>query len=214
MSLSIGVAPYQQCREDDGSILDDEGWEMVAEDMAAINAALADEGLPAHVEPESVPNLDEVLRVAEAPVSYGDLHLLRVAYARVLAGQPLEPWPPVHAAHLDEAVDAVSSLFVHHLIDHSDAEGYYVPVDFPDVLISADGMPFGSSQQLLAELGRVAPALGMAVDATGRPTAEAFAAASVWLSDEDEAARARRAWAQLSEAAWVSVNLGVAVVFQ
>lgn len=82
MSLSIGVAPYQQCREDDGSILDDEGWEMVAEDMAAINAALADEGLPAHVEPESVPNLDEVLRVAEAPVSYGDLHLLRVAYAR------------------------------------------------------------------------------------------------------------------------------------
>jgi nucleotide-binding universal stress UspA family protein len=62
-----------------------------------------------------------------------------------------------------------------HLIDHSDADGYYVPVEFPDPLVAGDEM-VGSSQQLLAECEALAAALGIPDDLD--PEAEVLWAAS------------------------------------
>jgi hypothetical protein len=53
-----------------------------------------------------------------------------------------------------------------HLIYHSDCEGYYVPVDFAQV-IADDSLPggyLGSSVRLLAETRRIASALGLPED--------------------------------------------------
>jgi len=51
-----------------------------------------------------------------------------------------------------------------HLVQHSDAGGYYVPVDFPAVLEDAPGGLLGSSVRLLAEARRLAEALGLPED--------------------------------------------------
>ncbi|MER0242014.1 hypothetical protein AAHZ94_08250 [Streptomyces sp. HSW2009] len=53
-----------------------------------------------------------------------------------------------------------------HLIHHSDCEGYYLPVDFAPVIVDdrARGGYLGSSVRLLAEVGRLADALGLPED--------------------------------------------------
>ena len=55
-----------------------------------------------------------------------------------------------------------------HLILHSDAEGYYLPIAFDDVLIANDdqlaGGMVGSAQQLLAECVKLRDALGIPHD--------------------------------------------------
>jgi hypothetical protein len=56
-----------------------------------------------------------------------------------------------------------------HLLLHSDAEGFYVPIDFDKVLYAEDGLKLagamlGSSQQLLRECVRLRDALGIPDD--------------------------------------------------
>ncbi|MFF9573109.1 hypothetical protein [Streptomyces sp. NPDC014685] len=53
-----------------------------------------------------------------------------------------------------------------HLIHHSDCEGYYVPVDFAPVIVDEKvlGGHLGSSVRLLAEVRRIAEALGLPED--------------------------------------------------
>lgn len=215
MSLSISVAPLHCLRADDGSIVDDEGWEWITEELDGINAALAEAGLPRHREPESAPEAEAALRSPDVGLSFGDLHALRAVYARVVLGTPGAPMPPRGEEYLDPAIDELTGTLVHHLIDHSDGEGYYVPIDFDEVLVAPDALPFGSCRRLLAELGVAAPALGTEVDADGRPTAAAFDAATAYPApDADGLAGARRAWAQLAEAAWIAVTFGVAIRFE
>lgn len=53
-----------------------------------------------------------------------------------------------------------------HLVHHSDCDGYYVPVDFAQVIVSDSlaGGYLGSSVRLLAELRRIAGFLGLPED--------------------------------------------------
>jgi hypothetical protein len=83
-------------------------------------------------------SLQEAHRAADDP-------LLRKAYA----GFPGEPAGPFD-----------------HLIYHSDCEGYYVPVDFGQVIVDErlDGGHLGSSVRLLAETRRIVSALGLPED--------------------------------------------------
>jgi hypothetical protein len=80
----------------------------------------------------------------EAHKAAGD-RLLAQAYAQV-PGQPAGPFD--------------------HLIHHSDCEGYYVPVDFEQVITddSLAGGYLGSSVRLLVETRRIASALGLPED--------------------------------------------------
>ena len=82
--------------------------------------------------------LAEAHRAADDP-------LLKKAYAQP-PGQPAGPFD--------------------HLIYHSDCEGYYVPVDFGQVIVD-EGLPggyLGSSVRLLAETRRIASALSLPED--------------------------------------------------
>jgi len=80
----------------------------------------------------------------EASKATGD-PLLKKAYA-ALPGDPAGPFD--------------------HLIYHSDCEGYYVPVDFRQVIAdeAVAGGYLGSSVRLLAETRRIAAALGLPED--------------------------------------------------
>ncbi|MBO0831013.1 MAG: hypothetical protein J2P28_06950 [Actinobacteria bacterium] len=64
-----------------------------------------------------------------------------------------------------------------HLLEHSDCEGYYVPVDFEQVIVDdrLEGLCLGSSVRLLAETRRIASALGLPEDLD--PDSEAVDAA-------------------------------------
>jgi hypothetical protein len=122
-------------------------------------------GLQPHIEPRFTAPI--VSRAQRSSFSYRSLHYLRRVYAHV-AGDP--NW---RAEALREGVDPTKdpvlddaySHFNNHLICHSDAEGYYVPQDFEEVIFDdSDTVPggmVGSSQRLLRELRSLAPALGI-----------------------------------------------------
>jgi hypothetical protein len=135
---------------------------------------LAENGLPTYEEPETA---------SWEPVSfdmygYSGLHYLRRIAAHLAAGLPLpEPGDdgasedPVQEAYYD-AVTGKRKLFrrsprfdrrFDHLLVHSDAEGFYVPVEFDEVLFTDDvpGTMLGSSQRLVRECEEVADALGV-----------------------------------------------------
>jgi hypothetical protein len=70
-----------------------------------------------------------------------------------------------------------------HLLVHSDAEGFYVPVEFDEVLFS-DGVPgtmLGSSQALSRECEELAQALGVPADLD--PESE-----ELWSASEEQGA--------------------------
>ena len=125
--------------------------EVEPEEFEAVNALLREHGLPPHEEPV----LDEDEMVEYDMGGYGPLHNLRRIAAHVQAGRPF-PGPGDENAHEDpvlvEAYEWSTDQFAH-LILHSDAEGYYVPVDFPSpVNGNVTGETLGSSVALRREL--------------------------------------------------------------
>src|SRR5262245_11428519 len=87
------------------------------------------------------------------------LHYLRraVAYARQ-APDEFGPIPEGEDPTEVDLIDRELSEATSHFICHSDGEGYYVPIDFPEPLYSekedefAGGGILGSSQRALAEV--------------------------------------------------------------
>jgi hypothetical protein len=65
----------------------------------------------------------------------------------------------------DPVVEEETMRMQSHLLCHADAEGFYVPIDFKDVIFDEDGsLPrrmLGSTQQLMQELITLAPYLGI-----------------------------------------------------
>ncbi len=106
---------------------------------------------------------------------YTGLHCLRRAAAWLESRNELPPTPgDIHAADdpvLRRHYEGLSSARFDHLINHSDAEGYYLPIDFPRVLVPGHelgvlGGMLGSSVRLLAECRKIAEALGIPGDLT------------------------------------------------
>jgi hypothetical protein len=193
---------------------DPEGRDWFFEELAQINRVLAEEGLPAHVEPEQLPAF--TLRVEIDHLGTSWLHHLRRLQAHVLQDpswthQPCtdedEPWN-------DEAIDRELCVFMRsHLIVHADTSGYYVPIDFKEALYGEfAGEILGSSQRLLAELRQLAPYLGIALDAEGNlPDSEAARVAP--YNEADPAHREKAAWLLLFECARHSVAMRTLLVF-
>lgn len=88
-----------------------------------------------------------------------------------------------------------------HLIHHSDCEGYYVPVDFGQVIADErlTGGYLGSSVRLLAETRRIATALGLPED-LDPDSGEVFDAC-------DTAARATKGWQRYGIESYVCLRL-------
>jgi hypothetical protein len=211
MGLSICIGMLADLDENDP-----EARQWLEEDLAAVNRVLASAGLPAHAEPEgALPSG----RAALTSFPYSFLHYLRRVYARHLdqPGWKAEALPEGEDPAADEALEAEYDMFRSHLVCHSDAEGFYVPVDFPEVLFAEEGeeLPggmLGSSQRLLAELIDVAPALGITLADGELSDAEARRINALGEADRG-LYREMIVWIALYEAARLSVRHRTAIVF-
>jgi len=189
MGLAVFVGILVDAAESDHELLDD-----MRDDFVSANAVLAEHGLPTYEEPETA---------SWEPLSfdmygYSGLHYLRRIAAHLASGRTMPPpgddnasADPVQEAYYD-AVAGKRRLFrkspqfdrrFDHLLVHSDAEGFYVPVEFDEVLFS-DGVPgtmLGSSQALSRECEELAQALGVPADLD--PESE-----ELWSASEEQGA--------------------------
>ncbi len=160
---------------------DDEGLEHYRAQFDAVNMALDAEGLPPHREPETLKD-----SYSEDMFGYSAIHHLRHVAAFSWRGYDL-PTPGLEDPSQDAVVNEynvsmgglkqplLGRLFgrglptsprYDHLMFHSDAEGYYLPQDFADVIFPADdlgiaGAMIGSAVQLQKECHALAKLLGI-----------------------------------------------------
>ena len=140
---------------------DVEGAAWTRESFAKVNEVLQKNGLPVHNEPETLPVIRSRAELAGYPYSF--LHYLR----RFYACSRVDPdWAPTPVADnddpsLDPAVEEEMFMMSSHLLCHSDSEGFYMPIDFDDIIFddveSVPGGMLGSSYRLMEELVEIAP---------------------------------------------------------
>lgn len=196
--------------------VDSEGVDVYHEYFERVNKLLTKNKLLTHTEPEVLPRLDGRCELDSFPYSF--LHYLRRAYAYRVA-DPMwmaTPFPEGEKASADPVVDAETMHMKSHLLCHSDAEGFYVPIDFDAVLVDEDesipGGMVGSSYRLMDELVYVAPALGIRLRGSELPDEEAEALNRD--SDTEEGIwRERIVWLSLFEAARLSIKHRTAICF-
>jgi hypothetical protein len=212
MSLAIEVGQLAYSLK-----LESEGADWLRKYFEEVNRLLTANGLPPHREPETLPPIRNRAGLLSFPYSY--LHYLRraLAYARQ-APDEFHPVPegekPTADAWLDEEQ---FSYMDSHIICHSDCEGFYVPIDFPKPLYDDGdygvvGRILGSSIRGLAELGQVAPLLGISLQDGVLSDREAAVIAQemdvsqpYWIE--------RQVWLTFFEALRNSIEFGTAVVF-
>jgi hypothetical protein len=209
MGLAISVGYLSDLERNDA-----EGAEWFRQSLEKLNAILEQNGLKPHLEPRFSGPIPPRADCSSFPYSF--LHYLRRVYAHVVQDPNWRAEPlgngrdPTEDAVLDEEYYMFSS----HLLNHSDAEGYYVPQDFADVIFD-DALPggmLGSSQQLLRELVRVAPALNITLEGNELADDEARRINSVGESDEG-LYREYIVWLALYEAAHASIKHNTLIVF-
>jgi hypothetical protein len=224
VGLAICVGISSDIREDDPEYV-----EYFEQQLAAVNDILESFGLPGHVEPADLE--DERTFECELPDYSGLYHLRRLAAHLALKGEL--PPPGDEDAADDPVLNDYYKIFdasfaqgkatgipFQHLIVHGDAEGYYLPVEFEDVLIPdasleiAGGM-IGSAHALLRECRELAQALEI-------PEGASLEDEAMWAAP-DEQGRGDTKWEQygtesytclaLMRACEASVETGAAVVF-
>jgi hypothetical protein len=209
MGLAISVGYLNDLERNDA-----EGAAWFRENLKKLSAILEQNGLPAHQESVDLPELGS--RAACDSFPYSFLHYLRRVYAHAKRDSTwrAEPLEAGHDPTEDDVLDEEMFMFESHLLNHSDAEGYYVPQEFEDV-IYADTVPggmTGSSQHLLRELIRAASALGITLENGELSDAEAERINSVGESDTG-LYRENTVWITMFEAARLSIKYNTLIVF-
>src|SRR5688500_18104586 len=214
---------------------EEEGAAMLEAQFATVNQALAAAGLPAHTEPRT---LAPERRWSGDMYGYSGVHYLRRIAAYVASNRSL-PRPgddgasddPVLDAYLVAAEGRAPSPFgrmlglpkpppaFDRLTLHSAAAGYYLPIEFREVVFPApgldvDGAMIGSSPMLLRECERLATVLGIPPNVVPESdelveAAESQGRGEGYLRYGQEVC----ACVQLREAARRSVETGAAIVF-
>ncbi len=215
MGLSIGVGVLAQLTKEDA-----EGARWLHAQQAIIKALLEEHQLPAFEE-SAEREVPREARPAAGSFPYSFLHTLRryAAHFKVEGAPP----PPLQQGQSDPestAIEEAGALFDFHLLVHSDAEGFYVPVDFDEVIFDSEelglaGDMLGSSVRLLHELLAVAAPLQIALD--GEQLAAGEAARLLQQSEAEAEAdpfwRERLVWLALFQAARASIDHQVMIVF-
>lgn len=215
MGLSITVGLPDEYRG-----IDRDSYDECRADFENLSAALAAEGVAwREPDPEDVPADSN----SSAGFPYSFVTRLRRIYVRALADLPITPHPGYGSAQEREDEDRIigeAMMCSSHLVCHADDEGYYIPValDAPiflpeEVGVAGAGM-VGSSHGLLAELVRIAPALGIALDDQGGTTAVARAELRRMHAEEDPFEPEKYAWAGLYAACRASIASGQAIVLR
>jgi hypothetical protein len=224
LGLALCVGVPSEIRESDPEYV-----AYFEQQVDAINAVLEFFDLPPHREPFEV----EDDRTFECEmIGFSGLHYLRRVAAHLALGKELPP-PGDDDAAGDPVLKDYYRIFdasfargeaagirFQHLIVHGDAEGYYLPVEFEDVIIPdpsleiAGGM-LGSSHALLRECRELARALEIPEDLSLEDEALAEAAEN---QGEGEAKWERYGvesytCVALMKACEASVETGAAVVF-
>ncbi|MEU9315038.1 hypothetical protein [Streptomyces sp. NPDC048295] len=214
MGLSIVVGVLVDAEDDDYT-------ETVRADFIAIGELLARGGARQWTEPD----LDKKEGAEFEAWGYSGLHTVRRLAVHLAAGGCLpEPLDGSRRATEDPLLGKVYEALpsdppgpFDHLVHHSDCEGYYVPVDFAQVIVDEKvrGGYLGSSVRLLEEVRRLAGALGLPEDLDPY-SEEVFEAA-------DAEKPATEGWQrygiesyiclQLLHAAKLSISTGAAIAF-
>lgn len=175
--------------------------------LPVINRLLKKHGVPAYKEPEGA--VPEKSRLQRDGLSYSAIHYLRLAAVRARKDPKYQATPLPEGKDPTAEPDYEDHGFDFHLLCHSDCEGFYVPLKFPEVLFDdtdeLSGDILGSSIRLLEELIEVAPALGIQLDKDGSLSDGKFA--EMEESAEDAPlSREILAWLTLYENARLSVK--------
>ena len=163
---------------------DPEGYEDFKAEIAKVNATLRAQGLPEHHEPDEVGAADFI---SLDMMGYSGLHYLRRIAAHIsftgklpppgdsdsskdaLLGQyymeSIQEKAPNGLALFKKAQKSKAFEF-NHLLHHSDCEGYYLPMEFtnvifPDPKLKVPGEMIGSAHYLLRECKRLAETLAI-----------------------------------------------------
>jgi hypothetical protein len=213
MGLSLEVGLLARVAEDDP-----EYARLTRDSFAVVNEVLREHGLPAHVEPEVLPDLELLNRAPLRGYPYDFLHRLRrvAAHARARPNWRATPFPESERATKDPLLVAEYERddLRSHLLAHSDAEGYYVPIDFPEVLVDQrlPGAYLESSQRLYRELVELAPVLGIPAFQGQLPDAQ-IASISRLIESEGPLWIEVAVWIDLLEAARLSMEHRAAIGF-
>lgn len=202
LGVDVGMLAYLIGR-------DEEGVEWLEEKIATLNGVLAQNGLPGHEEPRA---LDIPPGRATMSFPYSYVAALKRAMCCVLEKQPLRTGE-VTEADTNFMLDTVSVFVESHILSHSDAAGFYVPLPFDEPLCDDElpGSFAGSSYTLLAELLQLAPALGIQCNGEDLAPAEADKLADV--VDDDPLHREKVVWFAFYEAARASITHKTLIVF-
>lgn len=196
---------------------DEEGVAYFEKQLRLAGDLLEENDLPRHVEPPALPAHRSRAGCDAFPYSF--LHYLRraAAHRRLDPAYVAEPLGEDDDPTADPAIEDASDTFDFHLLVHSDCEGFYVPVDFTDVIFDDDrglaGGMLGSSVRLRDELVEVAPALGVRLGPDGG-LSDAEARRVNGLAESDDGLfREYTVWIALYEAARLSIELKTAIAF-
>jgi hypothetical protein len=202
LGLEVGILA-------DLSEMDEEGYAYYKKQFEIVSQVLLNSAQANHVEPEEVEGI-----VTYDMAGYSRLHCLRRVGAYLALGRSF-PLP----GNLDASKDPVlteyhqrfengDNLRFQHLITHSDAEGFYVPVDFERVIdaqsMRLDGGWLGSTQRLQAECQEIEALLNAAYPPIKK---------SWWSREPAPYGPERFAIHQLLQACEASLRMKAAIVF-
>jgi len=181
-----------------------------------LQQVLKENRLEGYSEPKSINGLNGRTLCSSFPYSY--LHYLRRFYAHCVANSNWEPTPVVDGVDptKDPVVNDESMMLSSHLLCHSDCEGFYLPVEFNEILIDEKnripGGLLGSSYKLLEELVSIAAKLGIELDNGVMSDEEAVRVNK--LSESGQGFhRELVVWIALFEAARLSIEYKTSVTF-
>jgi hypothetical protein len=163
MGLSVGCLA-------DLKDMDEEAYAVFSDAFRDLDAILRSHGLDGHVEPDE---LEE--RFSCDMLGYSGIHYLRRIAANRALGRPtpspgspeiFRDTPPEFEEYADRFRSG-ENLPYQHLIIHSDAEGFYIPIDFERVIatptLDLSGGWVGSTTRLQTECLELASLLDMPV---------------------------------------------------
>lgn len=191
-----------------------EGYEAYKIEFEQLNKLLELNGYKPHIEPSKL-GVDSI-HVGGFPYSF--LHYLRRFFAYYMNDEDwvVKPFDTELDPANDPIVEEESSMFYSHLLVHSDCEGYYIPIDFEEVIFDTDeitvpGAMVGSSFGLLADLKSIAEKLG--VELNEKLEVQNKEDLYKTIDDQGDFWIEKMVWLTLFEAANYSITNKTAIVF-